>query len=52
MCYIASLLPIGIFFGFFILGLRDRKLILKVLAAEKEERVNGRSHDMKSRRRS
>ena len=53
MCYIASLLPIGSFFGFFILGLRDRKLILKVLAAEEEEEsANGRSHDMKSRGRS
>ena len=34
-CYAASLLPFGSFFGFFFLGLRDRHLILEVLAAAK-----------------
>jgi hypothetical protein len=32
-CYVASLLPIGSFIGFFFLGLRDRKLIIKVLSS-------------------
>ena len=32
-CYVASLLPIGSFIGFFFLGLRDRRLIIKVLSA-------------------
>lgn len=30
-CYVASLLPFGSFLGFFVLGLRDRRLIVKVL---------------------
>jgi len=30
-CYVASLLPFGSFLGFFILGLRDRRLIIDVL---------------------
>lgn len=30
-CYVASLLPFGSFFGFFFLGMRDRRLILQVL---------------------
>ena len=30
-CYVASVLPIGSFIGFFFLGLRDRRLIIKVL---------------------
>jgi hypothetical protein len=33
-CYFASLLPFGSFLGFFVLGLRDRRLILDVLGAE------------------
>jgi len=32
-CYVASLLPFGSFCGFFFLGLRDRRLIIKVLSA-------------------
>jgi len=32
-CYVASLLPLGSFLGFFVLGLRDRKLIVDVLEA-------------------
>jgi hypothetical protein len=32
-CYIASLLPFGSFIGFFFLGLRDRRLIIKVLSS-------------------
>ena len=32
-CYVASLLPIGSFIGFFFLGLRDRRLIITVLSA-------------------
>ena len=31
ICYVASLLPFGSFLGFFVLGLRDRRLIVKVL---------------------
>jgi hypothetical protein len=30
-CYVASMLPLGSFIGFFFLGLRDRRLIVKVL---------------------
>ncbi len=30
-CYVASLLPFGSFIGFFFLGLRDRRLMIKVL---------------------
>ena len=33
ICYAASLLPFGSFLGFFILGLRDRQLIVAVLDA-------------------
>jgi hypothetical protein len=33
-CYVASLLPFGSFLGFFVLGLRDRRLILDVLGTE------------------
>lgn len=32
-CYVASLLPFGSFIGFFFLGLRDRRLIIKVLSS-------------------
>jgi len=32
-CYVASLLLVGSFLGFFVLGLRDRRLVLKVLDA-------------------
>jgi hypothetical protein len=32
-CYAASLLPFGSFLGFFLLGLRDRQLIVAVLEA-------------------
>lgn len=37
-CYIASLLPLGSFLGFFFLGLRDRRLIIDVLKSA--EQVN------------
>jgi hypothetical protein len=33
LCYVASLLPFGSFLGFFVLGLRDRQLIVDVLDA-------------------
>lgn len=33
-CYVASLLPFGSFVGFFFLGLRDRRLIIKVLGSD------------------
>ena len=32
-CYVASLLPFGSFLGFFLLGFRDRRIILEVLDA-------------------
>ena len=32
-CYVASILPFGSFLGFFFLGLRDRRLIKKVLCS-------------------
>ena len=32
-CYLASVLPFGSFLGFFVLGMRDRRLILEVLAS-------------------
>ena len=34
-CYASSLLPFGSFVGFFFLGLRDRRLIIEVLASAK-----------------
>ena len=34
VCYIASLLPFGSFVGFFFLGLRDRRLLIKVLSSD------------------
>ena len=34
VCYIASLLPFGSFVGFFFLGLRDRRLLIKVLRSD------------------
>ncbi len=37
LCYAASLLPFGSFFGFFFLGLRDRRLITEVLHAARQE---------------
>jgi hypothetical protein len=33
-CYVASLLPLGSFVGFFFLGMRDRQLIVKVLRSD------------------
>jgi hypothetical protein len=36
-CYVASLLPFGSFIGFFFLGLRDRRLIIKVLRSNDVE---------------
>ncbi|MDH3586241.1 MAG: hypothetical protein OEQ30_04065 [Gammaproteobacteria bacterium] len=36
-CYAASLLPFGSFVGFFVLGLRDRQLIIDVLDAAKRQ---------------
>jgi hypothetical protein len=33
-CYVASLLPLGSFVGFFFLGMRDRQLIVKVLGSD------------------
>ncbi len=38
LCYAASLLPFGSFFGFFFLGFRDRRLIVEVLDAARQER--------------
>jgi hypothetical protein len=32
-CYVASLLPFGSFLGFFLLGLRDHRIIVEVLNA-------------------
>ena len=37
LCYVASLLPFGSFLGFFLLGWRDRRLMLEVLGAASEE---------------
>lgn len=37
LCYAASLLPFGSFFGFFFLGLRDRQLIVEVLDSADDE---------------
>ena len=37
VCYVASLLPFGSFVGFFILGLRDRRLIIDVLKSADAE---------------
>jgi hypothetical protein len=37
LCYVASLLPFGSFIGFFFLGLRDRRLIIKVLGSNDVE---------------
>lgn len=34
LCYVAALLPLGSFLGFFLLGLSDRRLIIEVLQAE------------------
>lgn len=36
-CYVASLLPFGSFIGFFFLGFRDRRLMIKVLNSESAE---------------
>jgi hypothetical protein len=36
-CYVSSLLPFGSFIGFFFLGLRDRRLIMKVLSSNDVE---------------
>jgi hypothetical protein len=36
-CYVASLLPLGSFVGFFFLGLRDRQLIVDVLNSVKDD---------------
>ena len=36
-CYVASLLPCGSFVGFFFLGLRDRRLIIKVLGSDEAQ---------------
>lgn len=33
-CYVASLLPFGSFIGFFFLGLRDRRVMIKVLDSD------------------
>ena len=33
VCYVASLLPLGSFLGFFLLGFSDRRLMLATLAA-------------------
>lgn len=37
-CYLASVLPIGSFIGFFGLGIRDRNLIVEVLSMLEHER--------------
>ena len=35
-CYVASLLPLGSFLGFFLLGIRDRRLIVEVLKSAED----------------
>jgi len=35
-CYVASLLPFGSFLGFFFLGLRDRRFLVRVLSSEED----------------
>lgn len=38
--YVASLLPFGSFLGLFVLGFRDRRIIIKVLDSDFEERTH------------
>ncbi len=39
-CYVASLLPFGSFLGFFVLGFRDRQLIVETLKSAAAEEGN------------
>jgi hypothetical protein len=39
-CYVASLLPIGSFLGFFIFGFRDRRLIVDVLTSAEDSTLS------------
>ena len=42
-CYVAALLPLGSFLGFFVLGIRDRNLISEVLSGLDQDRGKGSS---------
>ncbi len=45
VCYVAALLPLGGFLGFFVLGLSDRRLILDALARSDADEPAGRGAD-------